>query len=64
MLGNLLIANLHFIALLQQLAVLNVFQLSIREPITSKTLTVGAVPLLLYDLGGSAGKQVSGTSLG
>jgi hypothetical protein len=50
MLENLLIAYLYFIALCQQLAALSVPEPSIREPISSKTLTVGAVPLLLYDL--------------
>ncbi len=50
MLGNLLIAYLNFTALCHKLAVLRVPESSIREPISSKTLTVRAVPLLLYEL--------------
>jgi hypothetical protein len=50
MLGNLLIAYLYFTILCQQLAALSVPEPSIREPISSKTLAIGAVPLLLYDL--------------
>ncbi len=50
MLGNLLIAYLYSLALCQQFATLSVPEPSIREPISSKTLTVGTVPLLLYDL--------------
>jgi hypothetical protein len=50
MLGNLSIAHLNFIALCQQLAALSVPEPSVREPISSKTLSAGAVPLLIYDL--------------
>jgi hypothetical protein len=50
MLGNILIAYLYFTALCEQLAALSVPEPSIRESISSKILTVGAVPLLLYDL--------------
>jgi hypothetical protein len=50
MLGNLLIAYLYIITLYQQLDALSIPEPSIREPISSKTLTVKAVPLLFYDL--------------
>jgi hypothetical protein len=50
MLVNWIFAYLNFIAFCQQLAALSIPEPSIREPISSKTLTVGAVSLLLYDL--------------
>ncbi len=45
-----MITYINFIALSKQLAALSVPEPSIREPISSKTLAVVAVPLLLYDL--------------